>query len=135
MPDSSAPISLSTDGLSLGTHIIAEFYGAANLSNTKDIRREMIAAAEDAGAIVLDACFHGFGEGHGVTGVVVLAESHISIHTWPENDYAAIDVFMCGKAEPERAITYLRRYFSPTDVETKSFRRGEPGQLDTAVCD
>jgi S-adenosylmethionine decarboxylase len=56
---------------------------------------------------------HHFGEGQGVTGVLLLQESHISIHTWPEYDYAAIDVFMCGEAEPQRAVAYLIEGLQP----------------------
>lgn len=114
----------------LGKHLIADFHGAEHLEDVEAIDRAMRAAAEAAGAIVLDAQFHDFGAGCGVTGVVLLAESHISIHTWPEHDYAAIDVFMCGDAAPERAIEHLKRFFRPADVQLKVLSRGQAGDDD-----
>ena len=106
------------------THLIVEFYGACNLQNTAGMRTEMVAAAENAGAKVLDSSFHKFGKNLGVTGVVLLAESHISIHTWPEFSYAAIDVFMCGVPSPEIAVQHLHDYFRPNKVKTKTLQRG-----------
>jgi S-adenosylmethionine decarboxylase len=60
-------------------------------------------------ARVLFSHFHAFGEGQGVTGVVLLAESHITIHTWPECGFAAADIFMCGSAQPELALALIKR--------------------------
>ena len=75
-------------------------------------------------ARVLSAHFHHFGEGAGVTGVVMLSESHISIHTWPEHGYAALDVFMCGAARPERALDSLRAALAPASVRVTVVDRG-----------
>jgi len=68
---------------------------------------------------------HKFSEGGGVTGVALLAESHISIHSWPEHGYAAFDVFMCGASHPERAVEVLKSTFNPTRVEIKEILRGK----------
>ena len=90
-----------------GRHVLADFHGvaAAGLSDAAALERQLLAAADAAGARVLSAHFHHFGEGAGVTGVVMLSESHISIHTWPEHGYAALDVFMCGAPGPSARWT------------------------------
>ena len=77
-----------------GRHVLADFRGVAadRLTDPAALQAQMIAAAQAAGAQVLSAHFHHFGEGAGVTGVVMLSESHISIHSWPEHRYAALDL-------------------------------------------
>ncbi len=67
---------------------------------------------------------HRFEPNGGITGVAVLAESHISIHSWPERNYAALDIFMCGKARPERCIEVLLDAFSPRRAEIQELLRG-----------
>ena len=117
----------------LGKHLIADFYDASRLFDCApagDILRE---AALAAGATVLDINMHDFGDRCGFTGVAVLAESHISIHTWPENDYAAIDIFMCGDAEPLRSLDVLRRYFRPGREQVDILQRGNMAQLALAA--
>ncbi len=69
--------------------------------------------------------FHHFGEGCGVSGVVVLAESHLSVHTWPENGYAAFDVFVCGTCDPLHAVPVLEAAFAPTRAVVQQHARGE----------
>jgi S-adenosylmethionine decarboxylase len=66
----------------------------------------------------------------GVSGVAVLAESHISIHTWPERDYAALDIFMCGDTQPEKCIEVLREAFETDQIETTTLLRGQIRQAD-----
>jgi S-adenosylmethionine decarboxylase len=81
-------------------------------------------AVTACGATLLGLEVHKF-KPHGVTGVAVIAESHISIHTWPEFDYAAIDIFTCGnKVNPEKAIKALKKYYSPEHVQMVEVRRG-----------
>lgn len=80
-----------------GRHLIADLTGCARLDDAGFVEAALVAAAEAAGATVLEARLHSFGPGQGVTGVVLLAESHISIHTWPEHGYAAVDIFLCGR--------------------------------------
>ena len=100
----------------LGQHYLLECDGAEAelLANPTQLQALLYMAAQAAQAQVLFAHFHHFGEGQGVTGVLLLQESHISIHTWPEYAYAAIDVFMCGDAQPQRAIEVLLMSLQPT---------------------
>ncbi len=81
-------------------------------------------AATRAGATILHSHFHHFTPNGGVSGVVVLAESHISIHTWPERRFAAIDIFMCGACNPYDAVPVLRQTFHPDRVDLSEERRG-----------
>ena len=81
-------------------------------------------AAEASDATVLHVHVHEFGGEGGISGVAVLAESHISVHTWPELDYAAFDVFMCGQCRPEKAVAVLEEYFSPARAEVSEQKRG-----------
>jgi S-adenosylmethionine decarboxylase len=79
-----------------GTHLIADLYGCEGLADAARIERALADAAHAIGATLLEVRLHAFGPGQGVTGVALLAESHISIHSWPEHGYAAIDIFVCG---------------------------------------
>jgi S-adenosylmethionine decarboxylase len=76
------------------------------------------------GATLLHIHLHHFSPSGGVSGVAVLAESHISVHTWPERNYAAFDVFMCGEARPENAIVALKNAFQPQRIEVFEELRG-----------
>ena len=107
-----------------GRHLLLEFWGCTNLDKIKLVRRALKKAAEKAGATFLSSRLHRFEPSGGVSGVVVLAESHISIHTWPERGYAALDIFMCGNAKPHKAIPILKEAFKPTEIETMTRRRG-----------
>jgi len=107
-----------------GDHLLIELWEAENLSDADLIERALEQAARTAGATVLHSYYHPFGEGQGVSGVTVLAESHISIHTWPERGYAAIDVFMCGDCDPNLTIPVFRSAFVPGRIETRLFKRG-----------
>lgn len=109
-----------------GRHILADFRGvdAGLLADAAALERELIQAAEAAGARVLGAHFHHFGAGAGVTGVVMLSESHISIHSWPEHRFAALDIFMCGAARPERALERLRAALAPDTLRVTTVDRG-----------
>jgi S-adenosylmethionine decarboxylase len=92
----------------LGCHLIADIACAQGLDDCASMERALRAAASAARVTVLDVRLHHFGEGHGVTGVVLLAESHISIHTWPEHGMAAVDIFVCGAhARAEAALTEI----------------------------
>lgn len=112
--------------MKLGTHLILELVGCANHGTKEEIEPVLIKAARDTGATVLFSHLHGFGEGMGVTGVVILAESHLTIHTWPEYGYAAVDVFVCGDCKPENTIPALLNYFQPKDIHWGICARGIP---------
>jgi len=107
-----------------GKHIIADFYGVEQLDNIELMEQALTQASEIAGATLLHIHLHTFSEGGGITGVALLAESHISVHTWPELKYAAFDAFMCGDAKPEKAIELLKNTFQPARVEIKDILRG-----------
>ncbi len=85
-------------------------------------------AAKECGATILDDLFHQF-QPFGVSGVVLIAESHISIHTWPENGFAAADIFTCGEMQPQVAIDIMKKDFRAKEATVKVVVRG---QLDHA---
>ena len=112
-----------------GLHCLVDFYGvsAALLADPVQLEAIVRQAAEVAGAHILFSHFHHFGAQQGVTGVLLLAESHISIHTWPEQGFAAADVFMCGSAEPERALALMRSALAPEREQVQRVTRGRAG--------
>ena len=113
------------DGMKFaGTHLLADLWDAENLSDPEHIDAALRAAAVRAGATILHSHFHHFSPNGGVSGVVVLAESHISIHTWPERQFAAIDIFMCGACNPHDAIPVIKEAFQPGRVDLDEQRRG-----------
>ncbi len=113
------------DGLRFAaTHVLAEFWGARHLDDVDVIGNAIRSAAETAGATVLHVHLHRFSSTGGVSGVAVLAESHISIHTWPERDFAAIDILMCGACDPYKAVPVLRRALAPTSMQISEHKRG-----------
>lgn len=112
----------------LGRHIVAELSlcNADTLGDIDQVRAIMVRAALAAQATVREVAFHKF-EPHGVSGVVVLAESHLSIHTWPEFRYAAIDIYTCGEtADPWKACDYLAEKFMAQSLATSVVERGIP---------
>ena len=110
-----------------GTHVLLDLWGARHLDDPDHIERAMRRAVAVAGAALLHIHLHRFGDGGGVTGVAVLAESHITVHTWPERGFAAFDVFMCGKCRPDLAAEALRRALEPERSEMTVERRGVVG--------
>jgi len=112
------------DFMNLGNHIIAELTGCSNLNNTQELESVLRKAAAAAGATVLSVTVHQF-EPFGMTGVAVLQESHISVHTWPEYGYASIDIYTCGEhVHLEEALKVLREFFLPKNVQVVSIGRG-----------
>jgi S-adenosylmethionine decarboxylase len=110
-----------------GTHLLADFEGVAPmlLSDAAAIEDVLRQAALAAGARILHGHFHTFGAGGGVTGVLLLAESHISIHTWPEDGFAALDIFMCGAARPALALARVKTVFKGRATVRKVERSSE----------
>lgn len=107
-----------------GTHLLVDLWGATNLCDPDHIDKALREAAEAAGATILHGHFHHFSPNGGVSGVLVLAESHISIHTWPERDFAAVDIFMCGACNPYHGIAALKAAFKPQTINLGEQRRG-----------
>ncbi len=108
-----------------GTHLIIDLIGASRLDDIGHIERTLRDCVAAAKATLLHIHLHRFTLNGGVSGVAVLAESHISIHSWPERGFAALDVFMCGAAEPERTIEVLRAAFTPDKLVVSEHLRGQ----------
>jgi S-adenosylmethionine decarboxylase len=106
-----------------GVHLIVDLHGAQGLDDIDLIEATLRRCVDAAGATLLHIHLHHF-QPNGVSGVAVLAESHISIHTWPEIGYAALDVFMCGKANPDACIDILRDSFKAKRVDVDEILRG-----------
>ena len=107
-----------------GTHLIVDLWGAERLDDLAHVETTLRNAVTAAKATLLHIHLHHFTPNQGISGVAVLAESHISIHTWPENGYAALDVFMCGGAEPQATIEVLRAAFKPDRLAVEEILRG-----------
>ncbi|MEQ8196374.1 MAG: adenosylmethionine decarboxylase [Rhodospirillales bacterium] len=107
-----------------GTHILIDMWGATNLTDRDLIDQALHRAAEAAGATVLNSHLHQFTSSGGVSGVLVLSESHISIHTWPERSFAALDIFMCGACDPYEAVQVLKETFIPSSLQISDQKRG-----------
>ena len=110
----------------LGRHILCEAYGCdpGVLNDRKSVENIMVEAALTAGAEVREVAFHKFSP-QGVSGVVVISESHLTIHTWPELGYAALDVFTCGDAvNPWDALDYLVEKLRATNTVSSEVKRG-----------
>lgn len=111
----------------LGRHILGEFYHCDSdvLNDAQNVENSMKRAAIECGATIVNSVFHTFNP-HGVSGVVVIAESHLAIHTWPEFGYAAVDVFTCGDmVDPWVATRALKEYLGAESVKTVEINRGE----------
>ncbi len=107
-----------------GSHLLLDLYGAKHLDDIDRIEQAMRECVEKCGATLLHIHLHHFSPSGGVSGVAVLSESHISVHTWPERDYAAFDVFMCGDAQPENSVAVLKRAFTPHRIAVSEELRG-----------
>ena len=116
---------ITRNGLTFaGSHLIIDLWEAEGLDDRDRIEKALIDAVNAAGATLLHIHLHTFTEGGGISGVAVLAESHISIHTWPERDFAAIDIFMCGACNPYHGIPALKAAFNPESINLGEQRRG-----------
>lgn len=122
----------ATNATALGVQWTAELMGCdpALLDDIDVIARHMLTACEIAEATIIDSRFHKFSP-QGVSGVVIIAESHLAIHTWPERGYAAIDVFTCsGELQTDKAIRFLASRFGATRVDSERRYRGDPRRLE-----
>lgn len=109
----------------VGIHLIAEFWDGKIIEDSKKIEKILIGAAKAAKNTPLEIAVHKFNP-QGITGVVLLAESHICLHSWPEFNYLAVDIFTCGeKTFPYKALKYFKKKFKPKRVEVKKIKRGK----------
>ena len=112
----------------LGRHILVEFYGCITsvLNDARSIQVSMEEAAVKSNATIVNSVFHRFSP-HGVSGVVVIAESHFAVHTWPEHRYAAVDLFTCGASlDPWKAFDLLKARLGAARFTTREIYRGLP---------
>lgn len=107
-----------------GYHLLVDLWQAHSLDDLALMRAALQECVTVCSATLLHIHLHHFEPNGGISGVALLAESHISVHTWPERAFAAFDLFMCGKAAPHHAIAVLQRIFSPQDVNIRQVLRG-----------
>ena len=113
------------DGLRYaGTHLLIDLIGACRLADPAVVETALRRAVGETGATLLDIELHRFSPQGGVTAVALLAESHMSIHTWPETGFAAVDIFLCGRHDPYRAIPVLKEAFMPDRLQVVEHKRG-----------
>ncbi|MCR9099915.1 MAG: adenosylmethionine decarboxylase [bacterium] len=110
----------------LGRHVLLELYQCpvALLKNGDELEGFLKAAAERMGATVVTSNFHQFSP-YGISGVVIIQESHLTLHTWPEHRYAAVDIFTCGEIDLEAGIEYLIQAFRAETADWKLYERGK----------
>ncbi len=106
-----------------GVHLICEFWQIQWIESTKKILKILKESAEASNSTVVGKTFYKF-KPHGFSAAVLLAESHISLHYWPERNYLAIDIFTCGKTKPYKALEVLRENFKPKSVQIIEIKRG-----------
>ena len=107
-----------------GIHLLIDFWEAKNLTNRITLENALREAAISANATAINLQLNQYSENGGISGILVLAESHISIHTWPERSFAAIDIFMCGDCNPYDCIAVLKKAFEPGNTTLLERRRG-----------
>ncbi len=119
----------------LGRHLLIELFNCDRklLNDVAYVEKVLTRSAELAGATIVKTFFHTFNP-HGVSGVVVIAESHLTIHTWPEYGYAAVDVFTCGDdVDPYVSYEYLREKFKAKSAYLMEVKRGLSENIHTAI--
>jgi len=116
----------------LGTHTLIEAHGCplAVLENAEQLRMDLLEAVKQAGGTIVKDVFHHFSP-YGLSGVIVISESHATIHTWPEHGYAALDVFTCGSSfRHEVFVTEVQRALQAGKMEHRTFQRGHGEGID-----
>lgn len=110
----------------LGRHLLVELYQCDNrvISDVRKIEEIMVGAAKHAKATIVDVVFHNFNP-NGISGVIVIQESHLAIHTWPEYNFASVDIYTCGSSvNPWKAYNYLHKRFKAKNVTAMELKRG-----------
>lgn len=121
----------------LGIHLLIEFCSCNRykIDNLNYLETIMSQAASAAGATVLRTAFQDFNP-QGVSGVVIIAESHLTIHTWPEHRYAAVDIFTCGsEVDPWKAVGFLKQGLEAAETQVREFQRGFPRQDENGTVE
>lgn len=119
----------------LGKHLIAEFTNCdiAILDDMEQLEKFMKDSVRISGATIVKSSFHRYNP-QGVSGVIVIAESHISIHTWPEYGYAAVDFFTCGESvDPYKAYEYMKEKLNSSVAHVAEIKRGIPSESDEVI--
>jgi len=116
-----------------GRHCLIECFGAHASLGEADLEALLRRAARAGGAQVLSCHMHRFGAAQGVTGVALLAESHVTVHTWPERGYAAFDIFMCGGCDAERAAEVIAAAVPGAEVRVRALSRPALSERETAT--
>ena len=114
----------------VGQHLIVDFWGAQDIDDAARLESAMRSAVVASGATLLQIHLHRFSQGDGITGIALLAESHISVHSWPEHNYSAFDIFMCGECDPARALESLRAELRPVRENIRYLLRGQVADPD-----
>ena len=112
----------------LGRHVLLDIFGARHLGDEAFVEQACKDAAQATGATIIGTNFHHFGGDGGVSVVILLAESHLSIHTWPEFGAATLDIYTCGDCDPEAAIPVLCRRFEAASHKSTVIMRGAPDE-------
>jgi len=107
-----------------GVHLLADFWFGKNIEDEKKLEKILIQAGKKSKSTPLKTSIYKFNP-HGITGILLLAESHIAIHSWPEIGYLGVDIFTCGEnTQPQKALEYLKKKFFPKICEIKEIKRG-----------
>ena len=115
-----------------GTHLLVERWQGVGWTSLERVEHVLRDAVKACGATLLEIRLHRFSPFEGISGVAIIQESHLSIHTWPEFEYAAVDLFMCGNVNPYNAIDVFKRGFQPKKVQVMEVKRGIFGEHGTS---
>jgi len=107
-----------------GVHLLIDLWTTHYLTDSNRIREIIMNAINVCGATMLGIDLHVFTPNGGISGIAILKESHLSIHTWPEYNYAAVDLFVCGTVDPHLAVPVLKKEFMPDKIEVQEIKRG-----------
>jgi S-adenosylmethionine decarboxylase len=107
-----------------GTHLLIEMWKAKNIDSAEEVAKIRTEAVHACGATLLEVRTHTFSPYNGVSGIAILKESHISVHTWPEFEYAAVDIFVCGNVDPYKALPVIKEGFQAEKIQVLELKRG-----------
>jgi S-adenosylmethionine decarboxylase len=123
-PESGGEFKIENGQRFAGRHLLIDLWDGNNLDSMEIVETALHESVTAAGATLLRIDLHRFTPYGGVSGVAILAESHMSIHTWPEEGCAALDIFLCGDCDPNRVVPVVQRQFGAVNTRVTEFRRG-----------